>query len=188
MKKLLIFVVMCIALCSTYNLKAVTMKTNHKNQIVIDCLITNVRDKKILIQQRSGTRKLFPYCWDFIGGHLENNESVETCIKRELLEEANMHLVRIITQVHEFYWSYDDTNVVDKVYMIIARGDFRLEEGKAIAARWITRNEAPLLLKPGETTNGMYQAALNAFDILEGKTNLNAHQTDLWEYCKKSEG
>lgn len=148
------------------------MEINHKNKIVIDCLITNERDKTLLIQQRSGTRRLFPYCWDFIGGHLENDESMEECIRRELFEEANMHLVRIITQVYEFEWSYDGCTVVDKVYMIIAAGEFRLETGKAIDARWITRNEASLLLKPGEASNEMYQAVLKAFDVLDGEANL----------------
>ncbi len=138
-----------------------------KNNVVVDCLITDLENKKLLIQQRSGTRKLFPYCWDFVGGHLEKNESVEECIKRELFEETNMQLVNIITQVHEFQWSHDDTQVLDKVYLITAKGNFRLEEGKAIAARWITRNEATLLLKHGETTSGMYEAALKAFDFLD---------------------
>ncbi len=56
--------------------------------------------------------------------------------------------------------------------MIIAAGEFRLEEGKAINARWITRNEASLLLRSGEASNEMYQAVLKAFDILDGEANL----------------
>lgn len=156
-----------IVVCSMFNIAAVFMVINDKNKIVVDCLIANVQNKTLLIQQRSGTRKLFPYCWDFIGGHLENNESIEECIRRELFEEANMHLVCIIKQVHEFQWLHDNCTVVDKVFMITAQGEFRLEKGKAIDARWITRKEATLLLKPGETTNEMYQAALKEFDVLD---------------------
>jgi 8-oxo-dGTP diphosphatase len=143
------------------------MKTKSKSRIVVDCLIANLKEKTLLVQQRSGTRKLFPYFWDFIGGHLENDESIEECIRREVFEEAKMRLVRVIAQVHEFTWAYDDCDVVDKVYMIIAEGEFRLEKGKAIAARWITRSDASLLLKPGETDNDMYQAILKAFDVLD---------------------
>jgi len=141
--------------------------TTTKKQVVVDCLITDLHNKTVLIQQRSGTRKLFPYCWDFIGGHLEPNESIDDCISRELHEEANMQLVNIIKQIHEFRWATSTYEVMDKVYMITAEGEFRLETDKAIAAKWITRNEATLLLKPGETTNEMYQAALHAFDYLD---------------------
>lgn len=147
--------------------KDFSLETAKENKIIVDCLIVNLQDNTFLIQQRSGTRRLFPYCWDFIGGHLEDDEPVEECIRRELLEEANMQLVRIIAQVHEFKWSCENYTATDKVYMIEARGEFRLEKGKAIAARWITRNEAKLLLKPGEETNEMYQAILKAFDHLE---------------------
>ena len=137
------------------------------NQTVIDFIIVHKKDKTILIQQRSGARKLFPYCWEFLGGHQEQGETVENCIKRELLEEGNLQLVNIITKLHEFYWSYDKTLVKDVVYLIEAEGELRLEEGKAINFKWIKRDEAHLILKPGDTTNGLYEAAHKAFDILE---------------------
>ena len=132
-----------------------------------DNLIVDKHTRTILIQQRSATRNLFPLCWDFVGGHLEFDESAKQCIKRELLEETGMQLINIIKQVHEFAWHYDNHEVIDKVFIIEAQGEIQLEEGKAIQAKWIKRDEAHLLLKPGETYNEMYQAILNAFDALE---------------------
>ena len=135
-------------------------------QIIVDFIIADPRNKTILIQQRSGSRKLFPYCWEFLGGHLESDETIEECIKRELLEEANMRLIKIITKLHEFHWSFNEKLFKDIIYMIEAEGDFRLESGKAIDFKWITRNEASLILRQGQTTNGLYEAAHKAFDIM----------------------
>jgi len=132
-----------------------------------DNLIVDKHTRTILIQQRSATRNLFPLCWDFVGGHLEFDESAKQCIKRELLEETGMQLINIIKQVHEFAWHYDNHEVIDKVFIIEAQGEIQLEEGKAIQAKWIKRDEAYLLLKPNEAHNEMYQAILNAFDVLE---------------------
>ena len=70
--------------------------------IVIDCIVANRHDKTILIQQRSSTRKLFPLCWEFIGGHQEPGETIEECIRRELLEESSMQLINIVAKLHEF--------------------------------------------------------------------------------------
>jgi 8-oxo-dGTP pyrophosphatase MutT (NUDIX family) len=146
-----------------------TSSESKHHQTVIDCIVANTKDKTILIQQRSGSRKLFPYCWEFLGGHQEPGETIETCIKRELFEEGNLQLTQIITKLHEFYWSYEQTLVKDIVYLIEAAGNFKLEEGKAISHKWIKRDEAHLILKPGERTNGLYEAAHKAFDILEQK-------------------
>ncbi len=149
-----------------------TVSENEHQQTVIDFIVANKQDKTILIQQRSGSRKLFPYCWEFLGGHLEPGESIEECIKRELLEEGNMQLVQIVAKLHEFYWSYDQKLVKDMVYLIEAEGQFKLEEGKAIAYKWIRRDEVHLILKPGDITNGLYEAAHKAFDILEKEEKL----------------
>jgi 8-oxo-dGTP diphosphatase len=143
------------------------MTTENHHQTVIDFIIANPKNKTILIQQRSGSRKLFPYCWEFIGGHLETDETIEDCISRELMEEATMRLVKIITKLNEFYWSYDGKLVKDVVYMIEAEGTFKLEAGKAIDYKWINRDDAHLVLKPSETTNGLYEAALKAFDMMD---------------------
>ena len=146
---------------------------NNSQITVIDTLVVDKQNKNILIQQRSATRKLFPLCWDFVGGHLEPDETIEQCIKRELFEETRMHLVSIIKQIHEFKWEYGNHKVTDKVFMIEAQGEIQLEEGKAIQAKWIKRDEAHLLLKPGETHNEMHQAVINAFDALDKSTFTN---------------
>ncbi len=134
---------------------------------IIDAIVCNFEDKTILIQQRSATRKLFPLCWDFFGGRLEHGETVEECIKRELYEESKMNLIEIVGKLHEFTWTADKKVVRDIIYLIKAEGEILLEEGKAVTYKWIKRDEAALVLKPGEHTNGLYEAIHKAFDIID---------------------
>ena len=51
----------------------------------VTCAIIYFKDK-ILVVQRSESMPL-PLKWEFPGGKIENNESEEDCIKREIKEE-----------------------------------------------------------------------------------------------------
>ena len=48
-------------------------------------------ENKILAVQRSETMKL-PLKWEFPGGKIEDGENEVECIKREILEELNIHI------------------------------------------------------------------------------------------------
>ncbi|MCL8007902.1 (deoxy)nucleoside triphosphate pyrophosphohydrolase [Gelidibacter japonicus] len=48
-------------------------------------------ENKILAVQRSETMKL-PLKWEFPGGKIEKGESEIDCVKREVLEELNIHI------------------------------------------------------------------------------------------------
>lgn len=56
-----------------------------------------IRDGKILIAQRGGGEKLGGK-WEFPGGKIEENESPEFCLKRELREEFGIDV-----EVGEFF-------------------------------------------------------------------------------------
>lgn len=56
----------------------------------VTCAII-LKDKKVLICQRSGKMRL-PYKWEFPGGKVETNESLEACIVREIKEELNIDI------------------------------------------------------------------------------------------------
>lgn len=137
-----------------------------KPQFCVEAIVANQLDKTILIQQRSATRKLFPLCWEFMGGHVEPGETIEDCIRRELLEESGMNLVLIVAKLHEFEWKHEGHCYKDLVYLVEASGTPRLEEGKAINLKWIQRDEISLLLRDGELTNGLYEAAVKAFGVM----------------------
>ncbi|KVV14156.1 (deoxy)nucleoside triphosphate pyrophosphohydrolase [Flavobacterium sp. TAB 87] len=48
-------------------------------------------NSKVLVTQRSEKMKL-PLKWEFPGGKLEDNESEEECIRREIKEEINIEI------------------------------------------------------------------------------------------------
>ncbi|MCB0091944.1 MAG: NUDIX domain-containing protein [Caldilineaceae bacterium] len=51
------------------------------------------RDKRILLGKRKGAHG--EGCWQFPGGHLEFFEEIETCARREVLEETGLHIANL---------------------------------------------------------------------------------------------
>lgn len=48
------------------------------------------RDGKILLGRRAAHRKAYPLCWDVIGGRVEEGETLEDALHRELGEEIGI--------------------------------------------------------------------------------------------------
>ncbi len=64
-------------------------------------------DKKIVLQKRAMTKKVFPGLWDIsVAGHVAAGEAILTSAKREVLEEIGLQLeekdlIKIGTRVHQ---------------------------------------------------------------------------------------
>jgi 8-oxo-dGTP diphosphatase len=52
-------------------------------------IIIHDGDNRVLIARRSKSKKKFPLMWEIVGGALENNETPEECIRREVMEELD---------------------------------------------------------------------------------------------------
>lgn len=48
------------------------------------------KESKLLLGKRSGERTFYPGVWDIIGGHVEDHETREQALMRELQEELNV--------------------------------------------------------------------------------------------------
>ncbi len=51
------------------------------------------KNKKLLLGKRINKDK--SYCWQFPGGHLEDNESIVECACREVLEETSLQIKKL---------------------------------------------------------------------------------------------
>jgi 8-oxo-dGTP diphosphatase len=72
------------------------------------------QDERILICQRKRTGA-FPLQWEFPGGKVEAGEDVQTCLRRELLEELAIE-AEIGREVSAFQYTYPNGFQVNLVF------------------------------------------------------------------------
>jgi 8-oxo-dGTP diphosphatase len=97
-----------------------------------------VRDGRILIAQRHPGDRLAGR-WEFPGGKVESGETPEQCLKRELLEELDMHAV-IGDCLGSSIYHDDHISIELMAYRAFWNGDsFRLVSHQA--CQWVTPDQ-----------------------------------------------
>lgn len=97
-----------------------------------------IKDNKVLAMQRS-ERMTLPGMWEFPGGKIEENETEEEALGREIKEELNID-IKIINYVNEASYAYDFGTVSLKVYTAeITSGQISLEEHSD--GKWLDAKE-----------------------------------------------
>ena len=76
----------------------------------VTCAIIE-KDGKVLCARRSEHMK-HPLKWEFPGGKKEENESFETCLKREIREELGID-IEILEQLPTFQHTYSETVAIE---------------------------------------------------------------------------
>jgi|GEM_PF-611864 len=108
-------------------------------ETIIGCsVIIYDNDKKVLISKRSKTKSKFPLFWETVGGTLENEESPEECIRREVKEELNCSIDDL--KLFKVYVINSDNRYV----LIVYTGKLIDEveaNGEIEQVKWVTRNE-----------------------------------------------
>ena len=101
----------------------------------VSLLLLYDKEKRILLQHRSTDMKSLSGYWAFFGGHIENGETPEDALKRELLEELeykilNPHLV--MTQ------DFEHNNIKKKKYVFMEEFDnsTKLTQHEGQAMSW----------------------------------------------------
>ena len=104
---------------------------------------------RVFTQRRSPTRKIFPNCWDVVGGHVEAGETMLQGLDREVHEETGWRLRSVETEVLALDWEPGDGVVRHEVnYLVRVEGDLsapRLEEGKHTEFLWVDDSLVHLL-------------------------------------------
>lgn len=124
------------------------------------CVGALIRDgrNRIYAHRRTPDRRLLPGIWDIVGGHLEDGETPEEALAREIEEETGWTLRTIDAVVAEWEWDVDERHTADpdnrfrryeRDYLVTVNGDLsapRLEEGKHDASAWVGADDVELMM------------------------------------------
>jgi len=110
-------------------------------------------DGRVFAQRRSPDRRLFPGCWDLVGGHLEAGESPRDALVRELAEETGWQFESLLELRRVVDWESPDAEGKQElkrefVVVVTVAGGWdhsRLEGGKATEGRWFGPGDLEVL-------------------------------------------
>ena len=80
----------------------------------VTCAII-IDGSKVLVTQRSEAMKR-PLKWEFPGGKVNLNESAETCIKRELIEELNIE-VELLERLNDSHLNIQHSRLISSLLL-----------------------------------------------------------------------
>ena len=121
----------------------------------IHLLIINKDKTKVLFQQRTSTKDLWPDLWDIsVGGHISAGEDAKVSVKRELEEELGVDSSKYeIKQIEVFKeeMNYKDYNNKEIIYLFILYADIdtkdlKLQKEEVKDVKWITKDEMNSLI------------------------------------------
>lgn len=115
-------------------------------------------DGKAFAQKRGPDRRLFPDCWDVVGGHVEPGEPLLAALAREVEEETGRHLARVRRLLGTTTWIDDDGagERYEADFLVEVDGDLdrpEVEWSKHTAYGWFGPEDLPRLEEnraPGE--------------------------------------
>ena len=97
------------------------------------------RDNRVLIQKRAADNQLMPNYWEFPGGKMEENETPEQAIVREVKEELGVDL-GCRAPLSFISSDRDDHHII--VYLFISRDTNGIPHGKeGQEIKWVRVNE-----------------------------------------------
>ncbi len=103
-------------------------------------------------QRRSADRKVFPHCWDVVGGHVEDGETMLQALAREVHEETGWTLSAVVAELGRLDWDPGDGRTRSEIdYLVRVEGDLAnptLEAGKHTEFMWVDETRLDLLLDP----------------------------------------
>jgi len=120
-------------------------------QGVVGCLV--LKSGQVFAQRRSPDRKLFPDCWDLVGGHIEPGETPLVALERELFEETGWILDEVLGLRRVVDWETPGPDGHPKkrrefvlaVSVVGNRQHPQLEVGKVTEGRWFGKDDVEIL-------------------------------------------
>lgn len=105
--------------------------------------------RAIYAQKRAANRPLFPNCWDILGGHVDEGESLIEALSREIKEESGWQLKNIIKHLKTVRWQNNSGESIQEfVFLITVTGDLdkpEIETEKFSEYRWVLQKDINVL-------------------------------------------
>ncbi|MEV7414958.1 NUDIX domain-containing protein [Streptomyces sp. NPDC089919] len=124
----------------------------------VGAVILDRAGRAAFAQRRSGGRRLFPDCWDVVGGHVEPGEGLLDALAREVREETGWRLRHVRRFLGTATWTGDDGAGLrhEADYLVEVEGDLdrpALEWSKHSGYGWFGPDDLERLKEnraPGE--------------------------------------
>jgi 8-oxo-dGTP diphosphatase len=120
-------------------------------QCVVGALILDEAGR-VFVQRRGPDRRLFPGCWDIVGGHVRPGEGILEGLRREVAEETGWRVVGTPHLAHVADWeTVEDDRPAQRRefdFLVEVEGDRdrpRLEFPKQVECRWVGSDDLDLL-------------------------------------------
>jgi 8-oxo-dGTP diphosphatase len=115
-------------------------------KVAVEAVI--IKDGKILITQRSFDRPHAPGEWEILTGHVEQGETFEEALNREVMEEVGLkvNIDKPFNTFH-FYSQHDNVEHQGVSFLCLYKGGkIVLDKNEQIAYKWATPEEAEKLI------------------------------------------
>jgi len=96
-------------------------------------------NNKVLVTQRSKKMTL-PLKWEFPGGKIEQGETAEACLIREILEELNIHVKvnkSLKTNIHQ----YSEDRIIKLIPFTCTLNSGQIKLNEHSNFLWLSKNE-----------------------------------------------
>ncbi len=152
--------------------KEAKMKKGEYRMVVHICVINS--QGKLLIQQRSSTKKNFPNVWDLtLGGNVQAGENARKAAQRELEEELGIFLdFSELRPLYTFNFKdgFDDMFVVERD---VSLEQIKFVDGEVQAVKWAGQKEILKLIKKKKFIQ-YYPSVINLiFDTYKSRNAFN---------------
>jgi mutator protein MutT len=97
---------------------------------------------KILLQKRSKSAKRFPNLWGLFGGGVEDKETPEEALKREIYEELELK-ISAPKFLQKFHYELEENGEKGNVWVYVAKyNGQKLHQREGDGMEWVTRTDA----------------------------------------------
>ena len=104
-------------------------------------------EKKILLVKKLDQKKP-EYHWRLLKGGIEEGETEEQALKREIGEEIGLKDIKILDRVYSYSYVFENTKQTVSTYLVEAntKEPITLDTTEVVGCAWMTKKEALNLL------------------------------------------